>query len=293
MAAMTSSSLLLSTAEEALLPSYLACASKKGATPADFDPVGAAVCLDGDNMAFIDADHQGTRNSASASSGGRSMAMATPIDASLASLTVCVESSILLAETTSTTGHAASKNDIEATHALLEGARSNAIAALNAYRRRVGELNDRDETAEATKVARLHAAAAVAHAAQLLHYGDTILDRRRSITIALCSSLLPRYFPHGHALTFMASLLPGLCESADNYINESIRIGDQEIYDFKRWSDEITNKFEVPKLVTLAEGTPDVDTLMKRVDDISVLLGSEESSRYNFVEAVLHRSLNR
>ena len=48
MAAMSSTPLILSTTEEALLPPYLACASdRKTITPADFAPVNATVCLDG------------------------------------------------------------------------------------------------------------------------------------------------------------------------------------------------------------------------------------------------------
>mmetsp|Transcript_9758 Transcript_9758/g.21892 ORF Transcript_9758/g.21892 Transcript_9758/m.21892 type:complete len:473 (-) Transcript_9758:735-2153(-) len=307
MAAMSSSPLLLSTAEEALLPPYLACPSERGATPADFGPVGATVCLDGDGMAFLEASHRGGGGDGGGGDGDRSnmeMAMATPVDAALASLTVCVESSILLAETmpsSTRSGDCGDDDNTKVMHTLLEGARSNAMATLDAYTCRRGiDGNSHGAAAAAAteeqKVAHLHAAASVAHAAQLLRYGDPIIDRRRrSISIALCSSLLPRYFPHGHALTFMASLLPGLCESLCTGGNgsKSVRIGEQEIRDVRQWSNEITHEFEVPKLVTMAEGTPDVDTLMKRVDSISSLMGCEEVGGYDLVEAVLHRSLNR
>ena len=285
MAAMSSSSLLLSTAEEALLPPYLACTSEKGASPADFAPVGATVCLDGDNLAFVKEGDTGTTTTTS-----RSMTVATPTDAALASLTICVESSILLAETISSVGG----DEVEVVHTLLEGARSNAMATLEAYRDVGG--GDDDDIAEAQKVGRLHAAAAVAHAAQLLRYGDST-DRRRSISMALVSSLLPRYFPHGHALTFMASLLPGLCESTvgttSSNSSKAIQIGEQEIHDFRQWSAQITNGVDVPKLVAMAEGTPDVSTLMRKVDGNSALLGCEEIGGYDLVEDVLHRSLNR
>jgi hypothetical protein len=43
----------------------------------------------------------------------------------------------------------------------------------------------------------------------LLSYGLGSEDR--SIPIALSASLIPRIFPHVHALTFLASLVPGLC----------------------------------------------------------------------------------
>ena len=283
-AAMSSTPLILSTAEEALLPPYLACASdRKTISPADFAPVNATVCLDGESMAFMDAGaREGTQK--------ESLAMATPIDAALASLTVCVESSLLLADQTISIGG----DELEAMHNLMEGARSNAMATIEAYR------NTSDKNADgsdAEKVARLHAAAAVAHAGQLLRFGDRI-DRKRSISIALVSSLLPRYFPHGHALTFMASLLPGLCESCTSIKKGAkdgmpIRIGEQAIEDFSAWSEDITAGMDIPKLVNMAEGTPDVDSMMKKVDANSALVGCEEVGGYNLVEAVLHRSLNK
>ena len=46
-------------------------------------------------------------------------------------------------------------------------------------------------------------------AGTLISYG---LDREdRSTPMALASSLIPRIFPHVHALTFLASMVPGLC----------------------------------------------------------------------------------
>ena len=215
---------------------------------------------------------------------------ATPIDAALASLTVCVESSLLLADQTISIGG----DELEAMHNLMEGARSNAMATIEAY---INTSDNNTDGSDAQKVARLHAAAAVAHAGQLLRFGDRI-DRKRSISIALVSSLLPRYFPHGHVLTFMASLLPGLCESCASIKKGAadgmpIRIGEEAIEDFSAWSEGITAGVDIPKLVNIAEGAPDVDSMMKMVDANSALLGCEEVGGYNLVEAVLHRSLNK
>ncbi|KAL3945538.1 MAG: hypothetical protein SGBAC_000362 [Bacillariaceae sp.] len=47
-------------------------------------------------------------------------------------------------------------------------------------------------------------------AGKLLSYG--LGQEDRSVPIALSSSLIPTIFPHVHALTFFASLLPGICE---------------------------------------------------------------------------------
>ena len=96
----------------------------------------------------------------------------------------------------------------------------------------------------------------------------------------------------------MASLLPGLCESCTLTGKGAgsgmpIRIGEQAIEDFPTWSEEITAGMDVPKLVNMAEGTPDVDSMMKKVDANSALVGCEEVGGYNLVEAVLHRSLNK
>eukprot|EP00980_Cylindrotheca_fusiformis_P012558 scaffold3084_cov144-Cylindrotheca_fusiformis.AAC.6 len=53
----------------------------------------------------------------------------------------------------------------------------------------------------------------LSNAGQLASYG---LDQEdRSTPIALASSLIPTIFPHVHALTFFASLLPGICELLD------------------------------------------------------------------------------
>ena len=284
MSAMSSTPLILSTAEEALLPPYLACASdRKSITPADFAPVKATVCLDGESMGSMD-------NGVIGGSPKEMSALATPIDAALASLVVCVESSLLLADQTVSSGG----DELEAMHNLMEGARSNALATIDAYRNRDDGIA---EGSDVQNVARLHAAAAVAHAGQLLRYGDRV-DRKRSISVALISSLLPRYFPHGHALTFMASLLPGLCESC-SLTNKGagsgkpIRIGEQTIDDFAAWSEEITAGMDIPKLVNMAEGTPDVDSMMERVDANAALVGCDEIGGYDLIEAVLHRSLNK
>ena len=170
MAAMSSTPLILSTAEEALLPPYLACASdRKTITPADFAPVNATVCLDGESMAFMDA---GTREG----SQKESLAMVSSIDAALASLTVCVESSLLLADQTISIGG----DELEAMHNLMEGARSNAMATIEAYR---NTSDNNTDGSDAEKVSRLHAAAAVAHAGKLLRFGDRI-DRKRFIDSA-------------------------------------------------------------------------------------------------------------
>lgn len=285
MAAMSSTPLILSTAEEALLPPYLACApDRKTITPADFAPVNPTVCLDGESMGFMDTCmmREGSQK--------ESISLATPIDGALASLAICVESSLLLADQTGSIGG----DELEAMHNFMEGARSNALATIDAHRK--DRENDFDGI-DAQKVARLHAAAAVAHAGQLLRFGDRI-DRKRSVSIALVSSLLPRYFPHGHALTFMASLLSGLCESCESMRKGSvgetpIRVGEQAIEDFPAWYEEVTAAMDVPKLVNMAEGTPDVGSMMTKVDANSALVGCEEVGGCDFVEAVLHRSLNK
>lgn len=65
-------------------------------------------------------------------------------------------------------------------------------------------------------------------AGMLLSYG---LDQEdRSIPIALSSSLIPTIFPHVHALTFFASLLPGIChlvaeqEQNDETVSELVQL---------------------------------------------------------------------
>ena len=288
MAAMSSTPMILSTAEEALLPPHLAAQPSAGIGrgPADFPNVGATVCLDADGMAFVTGGGGSAKGG-----GGTDHSVATPVHAALASLAVCAETSLLLASAGRTS---LPPEDLEAAHVLVEGARSSAMAALDLCRDGasdpVGDL-----------AARHHAAAALAHAGQLLLHGDGP-GGRRSVGVALCSSVLPRYFPHGHALAFLAALLPGLCEAADlgtipGGSAPTVRIGEEELGPggLAAWAGAAAGGLPcgaAPRLAALAEGAPAVEEMMRSVAANGALVGSEEVGGGAFLEAVLHRSLN-
>lgn len=114
----------------------------------------------------------------------------------------------------------------------------------------------------------------------------------------LAGALLPRYFPQCHILTYLASILPGLCDmlaansgqssdSGDNMlmiesVSNSIINYKAEVYDYdgsassslSSWATHLISKAGMPSMGSLAFGTPDLNALMGSLDSHDALMAS-------------------
>lgn len=267
MASMNSQSLLLSQEEEALLPAEFASAASRDGSL--FSVADATVALDGDAMAIPNLNESSPRGSA-----------ATVVDAAFASFAICVDAAHGL------------RADDEHIKNLIDVTLENSLAAASFS---VDGANN-DEFV----LAKNHAISATVHAGQLLSLASGRSGHRRSIPIALASSLLPRYFPHGHIMTFFASMAPALCKTLSSdtaagsglvEVAKSVTGGDS-IGELVDWADKACNDARIPSMASLAEGTPDVSSMMGRVDANGALLNCEDA-HFDLLEGVLHRSLCR
>ncbi len=137
---------------------------------------------------------------------------------------------------------------------------------------------------------------ALFHAGQLLSFGDKNDDLLpRSMALATSSALLPKYFPHGNWLTFVGSFLPGLVQCMDemNGVNRNMTSSsDVASLEWIREELLLNHGGIIPSLSSLADGAPDVNELVRKIDDNGALLKCSDGN-IEFLERVLMRSLNR
>ena len=136
----------------------------------------------------------------------------------------------------------------------------------------------------------------------------------------LANALLPAYFPQCHLVTFLASILPGLCDalsSASSSREETSLVGDVANSIIKcdgsdngntinesslsSWASRVTMEADIPSMSQLAYGTPDVNALVNSLDSYETITanlnggvshGSGQNDHW-VLEDVLQRSLNR
>jgi hypothetical protein len=152
----------------------------------------------------------------------------------------------------------------------------------------------------------------VLNAGKLLSFGHDSSLTRRNISLALTSSLLPEYFPHGNWNTFTASLLPGIChaieenpdiaDAEENHllldIVSKITGRDKSDVSFSHlteWMEKISKDgkgFIIPSLSSLADGAPDASELISKVEDNGAFLQSRDAD-VEYLQSLLVSSLNR
>ena len=160
-----------------------------------------------------------------------------------------------------------------------------------------------------------HALSSVLNAGKLLSFGHGTSSMRRNVSLALTSSLLPEYFPHGNWTTFTASLLPGLCRAmeenpdvADAEDNDllldmvaKLTGRDKSITSFSHlteWVEKIStdtgseHSLVIPSLSSLAEGAPDANELVSKIEDNGAFLSCRDADS-EYLESLLVSSLNR
>lgn len=151
-----------------------------------------------------------------------------------------------------------------------------------------------------TEDVKLNAVETMLQSGFLLSYGDG--EIRRSVSHALTSALLPRYFPHGNWITFTASILPGLVSAIqeeseyDNNVGFNMvmhRILRDESASSSQLMEWVHNTCTfVPKLASYAEDAPDVDILISKLEDNGAFLKCKDADS-SFLERVLISNLNR
>jgi len=140
----------------------------------------------------------------------------------------------------------------------------------------------------------------------------------------LANALLPAYFPQCHIVTYLACILPGLCDvlSADNSASSSEGTismvenvaksimncekdgnngNTNESSRLSSWATQVTMEAGIPSMASLAFGTPDLNTLVGSLDSYDALIASLNGGGiasgggqdHWIMEDVLQRSLNR
>ncbi|KAL3779434.1 hypothetical protein ACHAWO_000160 [Cyclotella atomus] len=118
---------------------------------------------------------------------------------------------------------------------------------------------------------------------------------QETIPQTLTNALLPTYFPQNHVFTYLGCMLPGLCETLEsNGIVEEISksiLDETANADLTSWAVSISKEAGIPSMASLAFGTPDLKTLLDKVDAYSTLRRGNEG--VYLISEVLERSLNR
>lgn len=107
----------------------------------------------------------------------------------------------------------------------------------------------------------------------------------------LANALLPTHFPQCHLITFLASTLPGLCDAlsessslgrkgsmvdvvATSIIENNKPADANRIPSLSSWASRLTIDAGIPSIASLAYGTPDVTSLVGKLDSYEALMGS-------------------
>lgn len=145
-----------------------------------------------------------------------------------------------------------------------------------------------------TSKAKSHAMHAMVHSGSLLSFGNEKQEYiRRNVAHAVTASLLPQFFPHGNWTSIVASLLPGLLSAIheDHDINSNQYL--RTVLSRMNENVWLNKSLELaPSLATFAEGSPDVEELIAKVEDNAAFLNTRDLDSY-FLGRVLTTSLNR
>jgi hypothetical protein len=152
-----------------------------------------------------------------------------------------------------------------------------------------------DENADNAKLAQQYLLDAIPRLSSVVERSSLLanipLTTAGTLPQKLANSLLPTYFPQCHLITFLASTLPGLCD----LLSESLPAGGNgsmvgvvattitergDAIDAVRtsslssWASRVTMEAGLPSMASLAYGTPDVNTLVGKLDSYEALMAS-------------------
>jgi hypothetical protein len=227
---------------------------------------------------------------------------ATIIDSALASIVIALDAAHSLGDVTF------DEQELEMRYkTLIDVSITNALDSIKIINDT--PVNDTAGLKAAIQTSKEYAITAMLNAGQLLSFGNCPSLPRRNVSVAMTSALLPQYFPFGNWLSFTASLLPGLCraieesdEAGDNQYLETIlaKIAanhvDDSSFSIVEWANRINSPDEggiiVPTLSSLADGAPDPNELVAKVEDNGAFLNCADADS-SYIETLLMTSLNR
>ena len=232
---------------------------------------------------------------------------ATIVDASLASLAIALDAA-----------HSLGGDDFddvtkESFRQSLDECITSAMLCLNGMGSSISSSTDPSQLEASIEANKAHALNSVLNAGKLLSFGHGASFTRRNVSLALTSSLLPEYFPHGNWTTFTASLLPGICraieenpdvadaEENDLLLDMVAKVTDRDksttsLSHLTEWVEKLSTDsehgFNIPSLSSLAEGAPDANELVYKIEDNGAFLSCRDADS-EYLESLLVSSLNR
>lgn len=182
---------------------------------------------------------------------------------------------------------------------------------------------------ESTMLAQHHLLNAIPRLSSIIEQSSLIanlpITTSGTLSQKLANSLLPTHFPQCHLITFLASTLPGMCDVLSEIpssgkngsmldlvkvsilergkLNDDIDDAARTISSLSSWATRVTIEAGLPSMASLAFGTPDVNTLVEKLDSYEALMASLSGGSIMYgkaqrddqwvMEDVLRRSLLR
>jgi len=181
-----------------------------------------------------------------------------------------------------------------------------------------GIVNEDKEEEDEPKIFQQDVMNQLPRLSNILHQASKItkqpLTATGTLPQQLANALLPQYFPQTHLITYLASMLPAMCDTFPTS-NKDVRVRKEveksilDITELKSsslasWASEVTNDAGIPNMASLTYGTPDMKTLVGSLDSYetlmtslsggnSSLIGGSKHDDHDVMEAVLQSSLHR
>lgn len=278
--------LILSTEEEALLPLWSVSEEWKGSVKQQ--KLSPTILFDENDL---DTNNTSLLLNSSSSSALKPTAHFT--HGVISSLVIALDSALYVSE----------HRDLSTEYSdIINKTIDHAMEALNQQQMLGGNSDCSDQNISKKR----HAVSAALYSGKLLNLGSRY--SRRSAPISIASALLPPFFPHGNILTYIASMLPGLCATiaehhtrqsctGNKYVeleNAASRLtAGKSLKQLAEWADQISTAYEIPSMATLAEGAPATSTLLDRMDSNHALLNVADSEDIDYLSEIIQRSLDR
>lgn len=201
---------------------------------------------------------------------------------------------------------------------------SSCASVLQLAAEEANESNSGEENGFRLLAAREHILKAISFLAAVLDQSSQFIQGS-TVPQRLANALLPAYFANCHLVTYLACILPGLCDSFANQSVSSVKDqvsileeltksilscidggrktdGRVQVASLSSWASQIAVDTAIPSMATLAYGTPDIHSLIGSLDSYEALIASmigtnagicASSDDFAVMEDLLHRSLNR
>lgn len=181
---------------------------------------------------------------------------------------------------------------------------------------------DDESSGENTKLAQQHLLEAIPRLSPIVEMSSVLANAPIATTGTLpqrmANALIPAYFPQCHLVTYLACILPGLCDVlsvsassnegnsmvgavANALIESEATGGSAQVPSLSSWSSKVAAEAGLPSMASLAYGTPDMKALVGSLDSYEALMASLDGAPsirsgqgdHWVMEDVLERSLHR